>query len=80
MRTECASARDCNGRRFGVGATVRLLGPLGRAVRVVKMWKQGYDGTQVQTEPSPSEEYPHHFQERASNLELVGTNGKRKAR
>jgi hypothetical protein len=68
----CSSAADRYGRRFSVGAIVRLVGPggYGRPVKVVSIWKQGANGTQIQTDPSPSETYPHHFQARASNVTL----------
>jgi hypothetical protein len=64
---DAAVAKDKNGVKLKVGDWVTF--GKGRKVKIVRMHKQGADGTILTTEPSPDAEYLHSKSGRASRAE-----------
>lgn len=65
MRQRCKSATIKSGRRVKVGDAVRSIH--GVDCVITGIWKQGADGTILETSPSPNPDYPHHNSGRASD-------------
>lgn len=74
-RQECKSAKDVAGRRVVVGDFVQAVDDvcnvIGEPVRVVKIHRQGYDGTILTTDYPLEPDYPHHVSRAASRCVLV---------
>jgi hypothetical protein len=76
------TATDSKGQKVRVGDTVRAINgrddkPTGPPVRVVKIHRQGYDGTILTTDPAPESDYPHHFSRAAKYCVRVDQETKR---
>lgn len=74
------TATDANGKKIRIGDKIEAMDIYseqwtGRIVEVIKIHRQGYDGTIVTTTPSPTAEYPHHFSHQASKTRKVMNGG-----
>ena len=76
MNPSANSARGMDGKVIRRGDMVSLVDPYdGKTVHppvlVLDIYRQGYDGTILHTEPAPSPEFPHHKQCVAKNAMKV---------
>lgn len=66
----CMTARDARGAKIRVGDRVTAIsqydGSTMNTGTVVKIWRQGADGTILQMDAPPNPQYTHHFSHRAS--------------
>lgn len=81
--TEVKTAADCHGKKIRVGDDVVYVGygevrgdyeKVPGPVRVVRIHRQGANGTILTTDPAPDPQYPHHFSCRASVTRRVARN------
>ena len=70
MYKEAKTATTANGIKVKVGDKVRPMSfskkEFGTVCTIIKMWKQGMDGTIARFDIAPNPEYPHHFSHRIS--------------